>query len=64
MEDFGSAAVGLVEDVLVNFPSRLGDVCPPVSELLVLYIVFHFILLPQSCFSRSVFLRISGRFRR
>ena len=48
MEDFGPAAVGLVEDLLVNFPSRLGDVRPPFAEFGVLQVVVHFIFLPQT----------------
>ena len=54
MEDFGPAAVGLVEDLLVDFPSRLGDVRPPFAEFRVLQVVVHFIFLPQQCYSRSV----------
>ena len=54
MEDFGPAAVGLVEDLLVNFPSRLGDVHPPFAEFGVLQVVVHFIFLPRRCCSRSV----------
>jgi hypothetical protein len=59
MEDFGSAAVGLVEDLLVNFPSRLGDVHPPFAEFGVLQVVVHFIFLPRWFCSRSVLLRTS-----
>jgi hypothetical protein len=39
---------------LVDFPSRLGDVRPPVTELGVLQVVVHFIVLPQRFFLRSV----------
>jgi hypothetical protein len=61
MEDFSPAAVGPAEDLLVDFPSRLGDVRPPFSELGVLQVAVHFIFLPQKCFSRSVLLPSSGR---
>jgi hypothetical protein len=53
VKDFGPAAVRTAEDLLVDFPSRLGDVRPPVAELGVLQVVIHFIVLPQRSFSRS-----------
>ena len=55
VKDFGPVAVGPVEDLLVNFPSWLGDVRPPFSELRVLQVVVRLIFLPKRCCSRSVF---------
>jgi hypothetical protein len=54
VENFGPAAVSPVEDLLVDFPSRFGDIDPPFPELGALQVVVHFIFLPQSCVSRSV----------
>ena len=64
VKDFGPAAVRSVEDLLVDFPSRLGDVRPPFAELGVLQVAVHVIFLPQRFFSRSVLLPSSGQCER
>jgi hypothetical protein len=54
VEDFGATAAGPVEDLLIDFPSWLGDIRPPLSERGALQIVVHFRFLPREYVSRSV----------